>query len=424
MAQQSAVRNWEAQQRTNTVLAQSIKQLKDELSALKELTVWKGEMEEQVNSMMDEMDTLRNGVKQAQLKRQASMAGASQMWGKVSQRVMNIVRGGGDGEGKSAKVADVDGPFPATTPARSHLNTAGTIALLVSLVIQGALCVPIGVWAYQSGGDTNTRDVAMVLCVCGFVMACLGALALIRLNRWHTATFVAFQPWVVALGAIYLTLNVKDVIKVKDLCDGDSSSTCKDLLKNSSVKLSLGVAIVLVTTLNSIFLQIKRDNLVTAWREGTGGSLGPPAAAYAPGDLQRAPPCAGMVVSSRGDPPIATSSAGHPRHDLQAPHARPHDDGVGRCYSRCAPGPCAIPAAEDQLGRRDAHWRDIDVPLGQQDQDAVRPCVVQANHEDRAQAQRVQRQRGPGQQQPGAQARLRAHGGRHHGRAGVEGRRA
>lgn len=30
MAQPSAVKNWEAQQRTNTVLAQSIKQLKDD----------------------------------------------------------------------------------------------------------------------------------------------------------------------------------------------------------------------------------------------------------------------------------------------------------------------------------------------------------------------------------------------------------
>lgn len=198
-------------------------------------------------------------MKQVQLKRQQS--NVSQMWGKVSQRVMNIVRG--DPE-KSGKVHDADNlPAAQTSPPKDRVEVVTLVLLVISLAIQGALAVPIGVWAYEGSIEANSRHISLFLGCSGAIMAVFGILSLFQLRRWQISIFTAFQPWVVALGVIYLATYIKDLVKLQEICEGEDTGACPTLIDDASARISYGTGIVFFTTLNSIFMNIKKDALVS-----------------------------------------------------------------------------------------------------------------------------------------------------------------
>jgi len=175
-------------------------------------------------------------------------------------------RSGGEAPEKSVpaggKVADVAGPFAGDKAPRQSGVMLRAFLLILSLVVQGMLAIPIGIWAWEGTIDENTRHVALFLGITGGVMAVFGVLSLFYLRRWQITVFTMLQPWVVAVGALYVVFHVKDLLKIVEVCKGDSSSACSDLIDNTAAKVAYGAGAILFTTLNSIFLNLKKDELL------------------------------------------------------------------------------------------------------------------------------------------------------------------
>ncbi|CAG9467458.1 unnamed protein product [Pedinophyceae sp. YPF-701] len=266
----SAVKNWDAQARTNTVLAASIKQLRDEVVELRTLLAWRDDVNDQLQQMVDEIDAVRStATARGKLGRGASFRGVGQMLlrgpslmrqasgnlglqgSKSIGRNNQVAPGGGEGRGAAA---------PAQGASRVQMYWK-PVLLILALVFQACMSAPILYEEWENGSDDAQQWMSSILSGALVLSGFFGIIGVGKEGLRLLAAFGAFEAWIVPLSLMYVMVAFSGISKVDKLCALDGVG-CGDLEWGIYRRVIYGFVVALMSLVLTACTTALRDSLL------------------------------------------------------------------------------------------------------------------------------------------------------------------
>mmetsp|Transcript_27074 Transcript_27074/g.48249 ORF Transcript_27074/g.48249 Transcript_27074/m.48249 type:complete len:389 (-) Transcript_27074:110-1276(-) len=258
----ASVKNWEAQAKTNSILASSLKSLEARVDDLATLMEWRAavdgrfdEIAETFLSMEDHIEELRNDLDEnsVELKLQMEKVGKKAKAGIFGSMFMSRMsfksrpgEGGGDADGDvggslrsvvmsgSQEYGARDGgsgsqrhPQRKREGAKSYVKRNWLkLSIWTLLVLQFVIAVPYIVEPFIAA-DVTARFMSGTLglsLLCSTVAGLYAASADYAKDDYHARKtallgFLSLQTWVIAVGAMHMQASAREAVKLEQYCD-------------------------------------------------------------------------------------------------------------------------------------------------------------------------------------------------------------
>mmetsp|Transcript_11554 Transcript_11554/g.37976 ORF Transcript_11554/g.37976 Transcript_11554/m.37976 type:complete len:327 (-) Transcript_11554:1325-2305(-) len=216
--------NWEAQARTNSILAGSLKALEERLDDCAVLLDWRHEVEQRFEDMQKELAEARQKHDEY-VEKQERKANAGKKWGKT---VGGVFAAAASASASSAVVpVDAKGEAEAEELKPSRLQIAKEYFVSGRLrkpciIVELALQVIFGFGLLVQMSASNDVSQQAVAGLFGITVTASGFLALHGMTyrgRNVINAYLLLQIWAVALGAVFMHMSILDVVKNDAFCD-------------------------------------------------------------------------------------------------------------------------------------------------------------------------------------------------------------
>mmetsp|Transcript_16833 Transcript_16833/g.41362 ORF Transcript_16833/g.41362 Transcript_16833/m.41362 type:complete len:336 (+) Transcript_16833:397-1404(+) len=280
MQAQSAQKNWEAQARTNSILAGSLKALEERVDDCATLLDWRHEVDLKFEEMAEQLENI--------LLRQAEADKDARRQHKELQTQLRAAAGGGapaalDGGEAGDEYGDVAVEEPLWRRCFRVLSSAeGYRAWYISMVLLQVVAV-FGLFVEASeDNDSSTKSVGAILGASSALCVLLAIPSVFLRRTFYLNLYLVCQIWVCAMAAVFTADAIQDVTKSTNFCalrgvEGLPDSDCpvRQSRARGKVFYSLATAF-MANSIGAVAQAIKDDNQrreVEALIRGRGGLM-------------------------------------------------------------------------------------------------------------------------------------------------------
>jgi len=273
----NAMKNWEAQARTNSILAGSLKALEERVDDIAELLSWRNDLDVRFEQMLNSVSALESRVDSNDIFRfQENQTAFMESKHREAQAptIANAVQLGGQ--------VDASGNVPFKDKNMLRRMSGGVPPgakvvhpskyLGIGFLIHHGFMLLVGICLFVAVAEV--RDIASQVLVILLAFFCLGsagvgiAAAVLRTSTSFT-WYLCWQQLVLAVAAVYFQRGLDEAVKSTQFCDlkgvvGIPDSDCEFREFTSSMRVFLCGLVIVSTVASTITAVILKDEVVRA----------------------------------------------------------------------------------------------------------------------------------------------------------------
>lgn len=281
----SAMKNWEAQARTNSILAGSLKALEERVDDCAALLDWRNEFEMKVEEMFEHIQTLdtrqQKYQKNMERKEKANAMFSGGIAAVASQGFSTFARSSVTGESTVSAGSGGDADAPDAPPDHTSVLSQPLYIRLFNLMskatlnnllyscfaLQTMFCVGFFT-SVATNSDESSKALAAAAGVVVLMNVVLGCCAVVKKERQYVNLFLVLQPLLLSFCSTYLQRNYDELTKTVRFCEltgfeGIPDSGCSTREYSAQIRITLAVANIILSVLQAVVMLDMKDKLLT-----------------------------------------------------------------------------------------------------------------------------------------------------------------